>query len=99
MSGWACFHSELLLCNLPDFDPLGVVGKVVGAPTAVLVAEVLFASGCRFLVHLSSAGQIAAVAEPPHFVIIERALRDEGTSARHLPRRTTSRAMPTSSRG
>jgi uridine phosphorylase len=40
----------------------------------------LFASGCRLLLSLTSAGQIKASGPTPYFVIIERALRDEGTS-------------------
>ena len=47
---------------------------------AVLIAEQLFASGCRFLISLTSAGQITPAGPPPYFVIIDRALRDEGTS-------------------
>jgi uridine phosphorylase len=45
-----------------------------------LVAEELFACGCRILISLTSAGQIFSAGEPPYFVIIDRALRDEGTS-------------------
>jgi uridine phosphorylase len=60
--------------------PYGIVGGAVGAPFAVLVAEELFASGCRFLISVTSAGQITPVGIPPYFVLIERALRDEGTS-------------------
>jgi uridine phosphorylase len=52
----------------------------VGAPFAVLIAEELFSSGCRLLLSLTSAGQILAAGQPPYFVIIDRALRDEGTS-------------------
>ncbi len=78
-TGWACYHTELY-----DFDQagrtLGIVGCAVGAPFAVLVAEQLFASGCRFLISVTSAGQIAPLAAPPYFVVIDRALRDEGTS-------------------
>jgi uridine phosphorylase len=59
---------------------VGVVGCAVGAPFAVLVAEELFASGCGLLLSLTSAGQISPLREPPYFVIIDRALRDEGTS-------------------
>ncbi len=59
---------------------VGIVGRVVGASFAVLVAEELFASGCRLLISLTSAGQIVASAPPPYFIIIDRALRDEGTS-------------------
>jgi uridine phosphorylase len=56
------------------------VGCAVGAPFAVLVAEQLFASGCRLLISVTSAGQITASTTPPYFVVIDRALRDEGTS-------------------
>ena len=85
VGSWACYHSELFACTLPEIGRIGVIGKVVGASYAVLVAELLFACGCRFLINLSSAGQIAPIAEPPYFVLIDRALRDEGTSAHYLP--------------
>ena len=84
-AGRAYYHSELFTCNMPEFGRIGVIGKVVGAPYAVLVAEPLFASGCRFLVNLSSVEQIASIAEPTYLVLIDRALRDEGTSAHYLP--------------
>ena len=64
---------------------VGIVGRAVGAPFAVLVAEELFASGCRLLVSLTSAGQIAPAGQPPYFVVIDRALRDEGTSYHYAP--------------
>ena len=63
----------------------GVVGCGVGAPFAVLTAEQLFASGCRFLVSITSARRIAALDEPPYVVSFDRALRDEGTSGNNLP--------------
>ena len=77
--GWPCYHPALDTFMLGD-ERIGIVGCAVGAPFAVLVAEELFASGCRLLVSLTSAGQIVAAGPPPYFVIIERALRDEGTS-------------------
>lgn len=83
--GWACYHTELSEFALADGTAAGVVGCAVGAPFAVLVAEQLFASGCRFLVSITSAGRIADLGEPPYAVLIERALRDEGTSAHYLP--------------
>ena len=64
---------------------LGVVGCVVGSSFAVLVAEELFASGCKLLISVTSSGQIAPVKTPPYFVLIDRGLRDEGTSYHHLP--------------
>ena len=76
---WACYHTCLYDYEEGDI-PYGIVGGAVGAPFAVLVAEELFASGCRFLISVTSAGQVAPVARPPYFVLIERALRDEGTS-------------------
>jgi uridine phosphorylase len=76
---WPCYHTELLRFTLGDHE-VGIVGRVVGASFAVLVAEELFASGCRLLVSLTSAGQITPAGKPPYFVVIDRALRDEGTS-------------------
>jgi uridine phosphorylase len=77
--GWPCYHTRLDRFALGG-QLAGIVGCAVGAPFAVLVAEELFASGCKLLLSLTSAGQIAADAAPPYFVIIDRALRDEGTS-------------------
>jgi uridine phosphorylase len=77
--GWPCYHTRLDTFALGRLT-VGIVGAAVGAPFAVLVAEQLFASGCRLLISLTSAGQIVPVAAPPYFVIIDRALRDEGTS-------------------
>lgn len=62
-----------------------MIGCAVGAPFAVLVAEELFASGCELLISITSAGQIQNAGEPPYFVLIDRALRDEGTSHHYLP--------------
>jgi uridine phosphorylase len=76
---WPCYHTALDTFELAN-RTVGIVGCAVGAPFAVLVAEELFASGCRLLVSLTSAGQIVAAGPPPYFVIIESALRDEGTS-------------------
>jgi uridine phosphorylase len=82
--GWACYHTELY-----EFDHgperFGIIGCAVGAPFAVLIAEQLFVSGCRLLISMTSAGQIAARGPPPYFVLIDRALRDEGTSYHYLP--------------
>lgn len=82
--GWACFHTTLWAFDL-DGTEVGVIGCAVGAPFAVLVAEQLAASGCELLVSVTSAGSIRPVAEPPFFVLIDRALRDEGTSLHYLP--------------
>ncbi len=82
--GWACYHTELLTFDLEGIGEAGIVGCAVGAPFAVLVAEQLFASGCRLLVSVTSAGQITPIGPTPYFVLIDRALRDEGTSYHYL---------------
>jgi uridine phosphorylase len=82
--GWACYHTELHRFGQAGIE-LGIVGCAVGASVAVLVAEELFASGCRFLISVTSAGQLARLRPPPYFVLIDRALRDEGTSYHYQP--------------
>jgi uridine phosphorylase len=77
--GWPCYHTQLDTFTLAD-QTVGIIGCAVGAPFAVLIAEELFSSGCRLLVSLTSAGQITPAGQTPYFVIIDRALRDEGTS-------------------
>jgi len=76
---WPCYHTELYDFTLAG-QTIGIIGCAVGAPFAVLVAEELFACGCQVLISLTSAGQIVPAGNPPYFVIIDRALRDEGTS-------------------
>jgi uridine phosphorylase len=84
-SGWACYHTELYEFEHGS-ERFGIIGCAVGASFAVLVAEQLFASGCRFLVSMTSAGRIVQQASPPpYFLMIDRALRDEGTSYHYLP--------------
>ena len=81
---WSCYHSELYESEA-DGQPFGIVGCAVGAPYAVLVAEQMFASGCELLISVTSSGQLAPAGEPPYFVLVERSLRDEGTSYHYLP--------------
>ncbi len=82
--GWACYHTTLWTFGL-DGTEVGVIGCAVGAPFAVLLAEQLAVSGCELLISVTSSGSITPVAEPPHFLLIDRALRDEGTSHHYLP--------------
>lgn len=81
---WACYHTDLYRVEAQGLE-LGIVGCAVGAAFAVLVAEQLFASGCELLLSMTSAGQLAASAKPPYFVLIDKALRDEGVSYHYLP--------------
>lgn len=83
-AGWACYHTTLHTFALEGTE-VGVVGFAVGAPFAVLVAEQLAASGCEVLISVTSSGSISPGADQPDFVVIDRALRDEGTSHHYLP--------------
>jgi uridine phosphorylase len=91
---WACYHTDLFRVRRNSLE-FGVIAGAVGASFAVLVAEELFESGCQLLVSVSSAGQIAPTRRPPYFVVIERALRDEGTSYHYLPASRYSQMDPT----
>jgi uridine phosphorylase len=81
--GWACYHTRMF-----EFERagtrFGIIGCAVGAAFSVLLAEQAFASGCALLISISSAGQITASAPAPYFILIDRALRDEGTSYHYL---------------
>ena len=81
---WACYHSELYRFHQGSTE-FGIIGCAVGASFAVLIAEQLFASGCQLLISITSAGQLQPVLKPPCFIVIDRALRDEGTSYHYLP--------------
>jgi uridine phosphorylase len=78
-AGWPCYHTELDIFDVGGRE-VGIIGRAVGSSFAVLVAEELFASGCQLLINLTSAGQITPAGQTPYFVIIDRSLRDEGTS-------------------
>ncbi len=91
--GWACYHTEMMRVRRPGGD-IGIVGCAVGAPFAVLVAEQMFASGCELLISITSAGQLIERRPPPYFLLIERALRDEGTSYHYAAPDRYSRADP-----
>ncbi len=84
---WPGYHTDLYRFER-NGEEFGIVGCAVGAPFAVLLAEQLFAAGCQFLVSVTSSGQIVPKDDPPYFVLIDRALRDEGTSHHY---RSTSR--------
>ena len=81
---WPGYHTDLYRFER-EGSTFGIIGCAVGAPFAVLVAEQLFAVGCELLISITSSGQIQAAENPPYFVLIERALRDEGTSHHYRP--------------
>ncbi len=84
VEGWACYHSDMVHFTHGGRD-YGIVACAVGASYAVLLAEQMFVSGCRLLLSITSSGQIKKLRPPPFFILIERALRDEGTSYHYLP--------------
>jgi len=92
--GWACYHTQMWTTDVHGIE-LGGVGMAVGAPLAVLVAEQLAASGAELIIGITSAGQIADLPSLPCFVLIERALRDEGTSLHYQPPGRWSHLDPT----
>lgn len=91
---WACYHTRMWEWTA-DGMRYGIVGSAVGSSFAVLVAEQLFASGCELLISVASAGQITDVGPPPYYILIDRALRDEGTSYHYLPASAYIDADPT----
>jgi len=82
-SGWACYHTQLHSFSSGGIK-FGIVGCAVGASFAVLIAEEMFASGCKLLISVTSSGQIVPIRPSPYFILIERALRDEGTSYHYI---------------
>ncbi len=81
---WACYHSELWITKCGNRE-IGIVPCAVGGSYAVLVATELHASGCQLIVSVTSAGRIVPLGDPPYFVLIAKAWRDEGTSLHYLP--------------
>lgn len=81
---WACYHTKLFEFTHDDIK-VGIIGRAVGASFAVLLAEQLFASGCKLLLSMTSSGQLVQPMQPPYFILIEKAVRDEGTSYHYLP--------------
>lgn len=80
---WACYHTDMFVTEHAGIE-FGIVGCAVGSSFAVLVAEEMFASACELLVSITSAGQLIALRTPPYFLLIDRALRDEGTSSHYV---------------
>jgi hypothetical protein len=58
--GWACYHTELYRVDEAGIE-LGMVPCAVGASFAVLIAEQLFACGCKLLISVTSSGQLAEI--------------------------------------
>jgi len=81
---WACYHTDLYQASCQNLN-FGIIGCAVGASFAVLLAEQLFASGCELLISITSAGTVNQPSGDCRFILIDSALRDEGTSYHYLP--------------
>ena len=81
--GWACYDADMDVTGHAGLA-IGMVGLAAGAPFAVLLAEQLSAAGCQLAIRVTSPGQIRPLNPTPHFVLIDRALRDVKCSG-HRP--------------
>jgi len=80
---WACYHTKLYTFQLEEIE-FGIIAYAVGASFAVLIAEQLFVSGCELLISITSSGIINPSAQNVEYILIENAIRDEGTSYHYL---------------
>ena len=83
-ASWACFHSQMLVLSLHGIQ-CGIVPRTIGGPYAVLVAEQLHAAGAALIVGITSAGRVSPTIPLPSIVVVDEAIRDEGTSLHYLP--------------
>lgn len=81
---WACYHTKLYNVTQNNVE-FAILGCAVGSSFAVLIAEQLFVSGCKVLISVTSAGIIDPAKQNSKFILIEKTLRDEGTSYHYLP--------------
>jgi uridine phosphorylase len=82
-ASWACFHTSMRAVPM-DGLMCGIVPRTIGGPYAVLIAEQLWAAGARLIVGLTSAGRVAPSLPLPSIVLVDDAVRDEGTSLHYL---------------
>lgn len=90
-ASWACFHTSMRVATIAGVS-CGIVPRTIGGPYAVLVAEQLRAAGARLIVGITSAGRVSPDLPLPSIVVVNQAIRDEGTSFHYLP---PSRAVET----
>ena len=81
---WACYHTKMHEFNIGELS-VGIIGNAVGASFAVLLAEQMFVSGCELLISITSSGIIQLPETKPEYLLITKALRDEGTSNHYIP--------------
>lgn len=76
---------HLLLEVSHEGERLAVLHSGVGAPLAGAILEEAVAMGCRTFVVCGGAGALDKDLALGHFVVVESAVRDEGTSHHYLP--------------
>jgi uridine phosphorylase len=81
---WACFHTTMFSLELEGVK-CGIIGRTIGGPYAVLIAEQLHAAGAGLIIGVTSAGRVAPDLPLPGLVVATAAVRDEGTSYHYLP--------------
>ncbi len=80
---WACFHTAMQVLDVAGIE-VGIVGRTIGGPYSVLIAEQMAVSGAEVIVGLSSAGRVSNELALPSLVVPTKALRDEGTSTHYV---------------
>ena len=77
---------SLWVVDRPERKPVAVVnGFGIGAPTAVIVLEVLIALGVKKVINMGTAGCLQPGAGFGDMVVCNGAVRDEGVSHHYLP--------------
>jgi uridine phosphorylase len=82
-SSWACFHTSMRAVTMEGLT-CGIVPRTIGGPYAVLIAEQLWTAGAQLIVGITSAGRVSPSLPLPSIVIVDDAVRDEGTSLHYL---------------
>lgn len=78
-------HLPIYRCVLPDGFTFALVSMPVGGPCAASVLEEAHAMGVRHFVAFGSCGALNHQVTAGHLLVLEAAVRDEGTSYHYLP--------------
>jgi uridine phosphorylase len=82
-TSWACFHTSMRVADIAG-TRCGIVPRTIGGPYSVLIAEQLWAAGAKLIVGLTSAGRVSPNLPLPSIVVVNDAIRDEGTSLHYV---------------
>ena len=83
VAGWACYHSMMDCFGHGDRE-YGIVGCAVGYLLRRTGGRTAYLPPVAAFLSITSSGQVTTLGPPPYFILIERALRDEGTSYHYL---------------